>query len=337
MSILNKRGWMVATAFAVWACLGLGSAAQGQVDCDCNTGNGKGYSLDSYGTSPCGNGCGTGGSFLGRLRGAFNCDPKFRQGLWDGYCEERNQCGQGHGGLGLHGGLGRHGLFAGGAGFDSGCGEAAPVSSGDTGCDTASPSGCGTGFGWFGRHRAGGGCGLMQQVGRRQGLRFFNFPQAAGCGSGAYGLPCEADCGQAVAAPVAASVAGPADCGAAVGCGDANGCGTGGCGCASIFGIKYGCFRNDGHFFGCFSRHGHRHAAASDSGCDAGCDAAAGRCRLFSGHGQRRHGGFGLLGRGHCQNGCDTPVLAADCGNDGVSTAAPQAVPAVETTPGFVQ
>jgi len=312
MSITNTRGWVVATAFAVWACLSWGTHAHAQVACDCDGGNGKGYSLDNYGVSPCGNGCGTGGSFLGRLRGAFNCDPKFRPGLWDGYCEERNQCGQGW--HGHHGGLGRPGLLTGGVGCET-VAAAAPSSDGGTG------SACGTGCGWFGRHRGTGGCGLLQHVGRHQRLRFFNFPQAAGCGSGAYGLPCESDCGQAAAAPGLSS----GNCDAA-----ASGCGSGGCGCNSIFGIKSGCFRNDGHFFGCLSRHGHRHAAT----CDSGCDAPASGCRLFSGHGHRRPGGFGLFGRGHCQNGCDSPVLVATCGTDSIPTTAPLPVPVDEAAVG---
>lgn len=326
MSIMHKRGWIVATAFALSACLLGGYHAQGQVNCDCNAGQSQGYSLDNYGASPCGNGCGTGGSFLGRLRSAFNCDPKFRPGLWDGYCEERNQCGNGlhghHGGLGLRGGLGLQGAFAGGAACDKGCSEVAPASD----CNVGAGTGCGLGCGWFGRHRACSSCGLLQHAGRRHSLRFFSFPQAAGCGSGAFGLPCEADCGQAVATTEPVATAN--DCGAAAGC--AGGCeGGAGCGCGSIFGIKMGCFRNDGHFFGCLSRHGHRHASA----CDSGCDAQAGGCRLFSGHGLRRHGGFGLFGRGHCQNGCDTPVLAADCGSDSISTVVPQPTPATDLAP----
>lgn len=289
-----KQSWLVvviATACSVWV-----STTEAQSDCGCATGVTKGYSLDQYGQSPCNSGCGTG---WGRLRAAFSCDPKFRPGLWDGYCDERMACDRSP----MFAGLG-HGLM--GAGCNSGCDGAAAAApaceSTVAPCDSGA-AGCGVVAGlagmfsrdwkWF--H----GCSLRKNCGRPARLRLFQFPQAAGCGSAAYGLPCgepgcDSGCDGAVIAPAVVNNAGCDSCQT-------------GCGCQSIFGIKTSCFRNDGHFFGCMSRHGHRLGALRQK---------LGSCgkSLFGCQTADCSDSIGLFGCGHCQNpvvdGCDSPVAA---------------------------
>ncbi len=288
-----NNGWFAWAALAMLATLVTTSSGLAQSDCGCNQGTvSQGYSLHGYGASPCEDGCGS-STFLGRLRKAVTCDPKFRQGLWDGYCEERRACDHsscGFQGFGF-GILGGHGC--GNVGLANDCGTGA--------------GGCGAGCQLFGSHHAHG-CNLRHRIGRSHGLRMFNFPQAAGCGSGAYGLPTECGCGSEPS-PVAT-----ADCGG--GC-DSGGCNSGGC---SIFGLQHNCFRNDGHFFGCLSRHGHRHGSfAGRNGCG---------CGLFSGHRSNARG-FGSFDCGHCQNGCGMESYEVSCGTDHVQpTPAVPAVPA---------
>lgn len=294
MSKSLKSCWFAWATVACLAMLGTGQAVLAQSDCDCNQPvASQGYSLHNYGESACGSGSGS-GSYLGRLRSALSCDSKFRPGLWDGYCDERSACQTGFSGrrgFGFGGGWG-HGVAT------NGCGSAAD------GCGSES-GGHGGGCNFFGAQRSKG-CGLRSNLGKRQSLRLFNFPQAAGCGSGAYGLP--SDCGCGVKPEAVANN----DCDSGCASGGAGGCNSGGC---SIFGIKHNCFRNDGHFFGCLSRHGHRHGLfAGREGCG---------CQLLSG--LRGKGGMGAGGCGHCQNGCDMESYAVGCGSD---IAQPEPAPA---------
>lgn len=294
MSKSLKNCWFAWATVACLAMLGTSQAVLAQSDCGCNQPVApQGYSLHNYGDSACGNGCGS-GSFLGRLRNALSCDSKFRPGLWDGYCDERSACQTGFAGRRGHG-------------FGGGCGETVATNDCGSPVNDCGSGGCGNSGGCniFGGLRTKC-CGLLSNLGKRQSLRLFNFPQAAGCGSGAYGLP--SDCGCDVK-PAAVANAG-CDSGCSDGC--ASGCNSGGC---SIFGIKHNCFRNDGHFFGCLSRHGHRH------GLFAGRE--GGGCQLFSG--LRGKFGFGAVGSGHCQNGCDMQSYAVGCGSD---VAQPEAAPA---------
>jgi hypothetical protein len=303
MSKTLKSSWIACAALACFAIFTGSQTVVAQSDCGCNqAGPTQGYSLDNYGASPCDNGCGT-GTFMGRLRNAFSCDSKFRPGLWDGYCDERVACDRS---------LPRFGF---GCGTGSGCGEAVATSD----CGTAAADGCGTGCGagrcnFFGSHHFSG-CSLRRNCGLGRGLRMFQFPQAAGCGSGAYGLPSDCGCGVdevTVAAPRCDS-----------GC-NTGGCNSGGC---SIFGLKHNCFRNDGHFFGCLSRHGHRHGLFSGH---EGCG-----CGLFSGL-RGKLAGFGSCGSGHCQNGCEMNSYEVGCGSD-IAQPQPVEAPTVPAQPAETQ
>lgn len=300
---LLKNTWFAWTAVVCLALLMTNQSVSAQSDCGCNQpATAQGYSLDNYGASPCGNGCGS-GTFMSRLRNAFSCDSKFRPGLWDGYCDGRMACDRSlpsFGGFGCATGCG--GAAA------TGCGEAATT--GDCGGAAQGCGGCGGGCNIFGT-RHFGGCSLRRNCGLHRGLRMFHFPQAAGCGSGAYGISHGCGCGDEPAV---------AKTGCDGGCGT-GGCGSGGCG---IFGSAHSCFRNDGHFFGCMSRHGHRHGLFSGR---HSCG-----CNLFSGllgHG-RQGGSFGC---GHCQNGCGMESYEVGCGTDNVEAAPGAPAPATESAP----
>jgi hypothetical protein len=317
----SLKSWFVWVGMACATMFSVSQVVSAQTDCGCNQVS-QGYSLDNHGQSPCGSGCGS-GSFMGRLRNALSCDSKFRPGLWDGYCDERSACQTGNSGLRGHGVLGDglmgHGLMGHGlGGHDCGTGAGGGEVAASSDCGGASDCGtgdCGNGgCNIFGSRRVKT-CGLLSNLGKRHGgLRLFHFPQAAGCGSGAYGLP--SDCGCAAPAELVATTANAG----VSGCGNGDcdgGCNSGGC---SIFGIKHNCFRNDGHFFGCLSRHGHRHSLLAHR--------EGGRCNLFGGM-KLKSFGFGSLGCGHCQNGSSMDSYAVGCGSDATQ---PKTTPA-ETTP----
>jgi hypothetical protein len=302
MHNVRTKTWLARLALALMT-VGLhGSAAKAQTDCGCSPAATQGYHLPQDGQSPCDQGCGSSGTLFSRLRNAVRCDSKYRPGLWDGYCDERVACDRTHQPV-------FQGHFGGGrllGGCKQGCGPA-----GDDGCSTASGSLFGGGL-FGGKSHCGSG-GLFSHGGRHGSRRLFHFPQAAGCGSGAYGLPNEADCGCGTAVEPTCAAAAPSDCGN--GCDDA-------CGCGSIFGIKHSCFRNDGHFFGCFSRHGHRWGSMFSGSSDCGGG-------LFGKHHRRQS--FGSLGCGHCQNAVPVAAGDASCGTDSVPAAhAPQNPPITE-------
>jgi hypothetical protein len=238
MKLVRKLNWLACIAMTI-STVGLNSAAAvAQSDCGCSQTPVQGYHLSQPGQSSCDSGYGSSGTLFSRMRNALRCDSKYRPGLWDGYCDERVACDQSsHSGNGQFGG--GHfggGRFGGGrllGGCNQGCENVTPNE-----CGTANASACGGcnlfGGGLFGGKSQCGSCGWRQQGSRHTSRRLFSFPQAAGCGSGAYGLPNEGDCGCGAAVePTCAAAASDCD----------NGCGNAG-GCGSIFGIKHSCFRN---------------------------------------------------------------------------------------------
>jgi len=305
------------------------TAAWGQSDCGCGPAAIKGYSLDHYGGSACGHqrghGCGPGHTLFGRLRHHANCDPALREGLWDGYCEERIACDRSHAGhmLGGHvarghlggggmigGGLGRTGCGISGWGGGCGCGMAG-CNCGPSACGT-SGGGCRSGLGGrshgcgscqsFGGNRCG--CGTVfgthrsASAARHGGCdhghvsRVFRLPRAAGWGGCDAGLLGRGtDCHAGAHAPDIATLAVEA------------------LNCCGEVASRGGCFRNDGHFFGCFSRsrQGVGHQSRGANHCH--------QCSLFSRLQPPQTGcGCNFFGRGHCGKAADMTSYVLDCG-----------------------
>ncbi|GEM_PF-1641239 len=105
-------------------------------------------------TDSCDTGCGVRPghtSIIARLRNRMSCNPAMQQGLWDGYCEERQacatpSCNTGGGVLPGLGGCGKS--------LACGCGSQAFGLPGPISCDSDCGSGCGGCSGIFGTPRS---------------------------------------------------------------------------------------------------------------------------------------------------------------------------------------
>lgn len=284
-------------------------AAQAQNDCGCGSvAMDHGFS-DYSGYSECDNGAWGGGnndrgpSFLSKLRNRMSCTPSMKQGLWDGYCQERNACQNNDCGssFGRHAGGHGGGIFSGHGGRQH------------------RHHGCGCGS---------SGYGIPEEN--------IIFDSVDGCGNQRFSSDCGCD-------GAAANVVSDGGFNAGSGFNAGGGCGAGRCGCAGVFGASNAgssCFRNDGHFFSGFSRHGHRHHGQGhrQHGCGHRHGSGCG-CSLFSQRGGRSGGchrsqrnangqsfDCNCLGCGHCQNGGDmqsysiapgAASMVPGCGCDG--------------------